>query len=84
MIKKTLGIGILVIGGIALIVTSETGRKIVPFNLPESISQTTLNVSAIILIIIGLLLLATGKGKSKKAEEVPVYEGNRIVAYRRV
>lgn len=38
---------------------------------------------AIALVALGVLVLAMNRNSSKQTAEVPIYQGNRIVGYRR-
>ena len=82
---RPLGYFLALLGIVALALSQETLRKPFSITLPESLSSSALMIAGAVLIVIGLFFLA-GKGNnsvSKKDSEVPIYEGNKIVGYRR-
>lgn len=84
---KPLGIILIVIGLLGLLLTLEATKTIVPVKLPESLPETTIRIISIVIAGLGLILLVK-KGDNhrggKQSAEVPIYEGNKIVGYRRV
>ena len=84
MIKKIIGGIAFVLGAIGIIASSDKTRKLLPVNLPEALTGNTLLIIGVVLIILGALLFFGTKKHNHKAQEIPVYEGSRIVAYRRV
>ena len=52
-----------------------------PISLPESLKPSYIMIAGIALVIIGLAL--SFKRKHKGGGEVPIYQGNKIVGYRR-
>ncbi|HLC53713.1 MAG TPA: hypothetical protein VJK03_04160 [Candidatus Nanoarchaeia archaeon] len=83
---KIIGYVLLILGVLSIILSFEQTKAFIPITLPEQATPTVLTIAGIILIVISLFLLIKGgkKGGGKSAHEVPVYEGNKIVAYRRV
>ncbi len=77
---------ILMLGAIGIILSFEYTKNIIPVTLPEQFTPTILTVIGGALILLGLFLLSKGGQKSnqKGRHEVPVYEGDKVVAYRRV
>jgi hypothetical protein len=86
MIKKIAGITSIILGGIALLGSSESTKKILPGSLPASIPPNTLFYAGCALLIIGAFLMfgSNKKRNSQEPKEVPIYEGDRIVGYRRI
>ena len=87
MVRKILGIILSIVGLIALALSRENLKKLIPITFPEMLSSTTLLIIGAILIVLGVLLLIKSeskRGRKEQPEEVPVLEGDRIVAYRRV
>lgn len=82
---KAIGYLLLIVGLLAALVTLEPVKKVINISLPESIPESSVLIGAGIVIVIGLLLAFGGKkGSGKGASEVPIYEGSKIVGYRRV
>lgn len=82
MNKKTIGY-ILSIAGIAgLALSNEKIRGLIKISLPEQLTPQYLMFLSVILILSGLFLSFKKKTKQKTVE-VPIYEGNNIVGYRR-
>ena len=80
---KKAGIIVAVVGVLVYLLTLESVKKIIPAGLiPASITDTYLIIGSAILIIFGIVLAFRGKS-SKKSQEVPIYQGNKIVGYRR-
>lgn len=52
--------------------------------LPSILSDWTIMIIAIILIVIGIIILRKGPNSSKQAAEVPIYHGKNIVGYRKL
>ncbi|MBS3089526.1 hypothetical protein J4461_01435 [Candidatus Pacearchaeota archaeon] len=73
------------IGILALIAPLAPVKKLIPFALPSQLTTGVLTIAGIVLIGLGIIFLRKEeKSSGKQHKEVPVYEGNRIVAYRRV
>lgn len=53
--------------------------------LPAVLKGMILTIVSVVLVVIGLFfLLTSGSGKGKQAkEEVPIYQGSKIVGYRK-
>lgn len=87
MVGKILGIILSIVGLIALALSRESIKKLIPLTLPETLSPIILLIIGAVLIISGILLLIKSGNKrngKEQPEEVPVLEGNKVVAYRRV
>lgn len=84
-IKKILGYSLSVIGIGLIAITFPEVTKVVTLPLPAGVSTNYILIGGIIITAVGLFLVM-GKnkpGKKQKATEVPIYEGNQVVGYRR-
>ena len=84
MVKKLIGY-ILAIAGLIAVAASaiEKIRAFLNPILPQQITNFYLTIGGIILVLIGIFfVLKAGKSKQKLVE-VPIYEGNMIVGYRK-
>lgn len=80
MVKKILGYILSAAGIIGLAASSIPQiRELIP--LPETITKTTLIIGSIVLVVFGVALLM--KKKQKQSTEVPIYQGKKIIGYRR-
>jgi len=82
---KKIGGYILGIVGLLVLATSvkpfnEFVVKFLPFI--EGISNLYLIIGGVVILLIAVFLLKGSRGQ-QKAEEVPIYEGKRVVGYRR-
>jgi len=89
MIKKIAGLTSIILGGVALLGSSESTKKILPNSLFDSLStsissNTLFYVGCALLIIGAFLLFANSKRSFHQSKEVPIYEGNQIIGFRRV
>lgn len=81
--KKVAGY-ILSIAGLASIGLSvESIKKLVPISLPERITPLILTTFGLLLILIGIIILLKKSKPINTSEEIPIYQGNKIVGYRR-
>lgn len=80
---KIIGYIIAILGLASLALTTSQIRKAIPFQLPPQITTTTLTIVGVVLIIIGILFSFKKSSSTSKAVEVPIYQGNQIVGYRR-
>jgi len=89
--RKFVGYGIAIVGVIILALNSFSDK------LPENLKnikvlealvyadKKIIMLVSLALVILGLALAFTKKGMGRKhGREVPIYEGNKIVGYRRV
>ena len=82
---KILGYIISIIGLIALALTVETVKKIVSLQLPPQLNNTILTIVGVVILLIGIFLVIKNPDNSAtKNVEVPIYQGNQIIGYRRV
>lgn len=85
MIKKVFGLIPILLGAVALLLSSEKTKKFLPVQLPSTLnSDIVFYVGCALLIVGALLLFGNNKSRKEQTQEVPVYEGKRIVAFRRV
>ena len=89
MIKKIAGLTSIILGGIALLGSSESTKKILSGSMFDSLltsipSNTLFYVGCALLIIGAFLLFVNSKRSSHRSKEVPIYEGDHIVGFRRV
>lgn len=64
-------------------------EAILPPTLPIWLTNTTLTIGSVVLVVIGLfLIMKSGPGKAKQSAEVPIYAGSgkkrTIVGYQRL
>ncbi|MBM3232823.1 hypothetical protein FJZ18_01505 [Candidatus Pacearchaeota archaeon] len=83
MVSKLLGYVIVALGIIGLASTSFPPIRNY-LSLSASMSSTVIMPLSLIVTIIGAVLVyLAGKGQ-KKGTEVPIYEGKKVVGYRRI
>jgi len=84
--NKIIGYILAAIGllGLAMSNLNQTVTKaIIPFTIPSFLSKYILLIS-LSLIVLGIVFLVGDGVKAKqKTREVPIYEGKKIVGYRR-
>ena len=84
MVKNIIGYIIAIIGIIAIATfLFEPVKSIIDPFLPKQITTTTLLITGVILLIIGIFLITRGSESKRKKVEVPIYEGTKIVGYRK-
>ena len=85
-IKSLVGY-VLSLGGLfGLAMTYEPLAKKIPVTLPATLSGTTLFIVSAVLLIIGIFVVMTSKGSSrrtKKGKELPIFQGKEVVGYRK-
>ena len=75
--KKLLGYILLLLGLLALAINF----GFLKITLPETIKPIYLLIAGIVLIILGFFLAFSRKKHT--SEEVPIYQGNKIIGYRK-
>ena len=83
---KIIGYLLSIIGIATVAYTLDAVKKAVPLAFLDSIPSTTLRIAGIALVGVGLIIILKGgnSGSSNtKDQELPIYEGNKIVGYRR-
>ena len=83
MVKKIIGYVLALIGILVLLLSFPNVRTTLKLTLPTALTDTTLLIASLVLVVIGVLFIGTGKKKEKTAE-VPIYEGKDLVGFRRV
>ncbi len=78
---KVIGL-ISLLAGVGLIVISKVDSLLSKFGF---ISQSTLTYAGMILFVLGLAILIANRSSlgTHATKEVPIYQGNKIVGYRR-
>ncbi len=72
------------IAGLILIALSYSFiRDAVGIALPETIGENYVLIVGVVLAIVGAYLGFKKSGGEEKAEEVPIYKGEKVVGYRR-
>jgi len=80
---KKIGLLLLVIGAVAAIAGFKPDLLAsLKISLPDSIKAVYLQVSGLIVALLGIII-ALGKKRAKQGAEVPIYQGNKIIGYRR-
>ena len=79
--KKVIGIILAALGLVGIAVTSVPQLKTYLSYLPASIQLKYVIVASLVLLIVGAFFLV-GK-TTKQQKEVPIYEGDKVVGYRR-
>ena len=83
MAAKIIGYIIAIIGVIVVAASLfEQVRSLLTF-LPEAATTTILLIVGAILLIIGIFIIIKGSKAKQKTEEVPIYEGEKVVGYRK-
>ncbi len=81
---KIIGYLLSIIGLAALALSINGVRKIISITLPGQLNNTFLTIAGIIFLIIGVFIAMKNPSSASKHAEVPIYQGNQIVGYRRV
>jgi hypothetical protein len=84
--NKLLGYGLSALGLLGLAMSnlnSSVTKAVIPFAIPSVLSKYILLLS-LSLIVLGIVFLVGDSGRGRqKTKEVPIYEGKKIVGYRR-
>lgn len=80
--KRIFGFIIAGIGILGIIYSFEIVQSLIKIPLPPEITNNILLIIGLIFVAIGVLL-AYKKKKSKSPNEVPIYQGQNVVGYRR-
>jgi ABC-type uncharacterized transport system permease subunit len=83
---KALGFILMIIGVIAIALSFSQVRSIISITLPAQFSDIYLIVAGIVLVLLGSFMLkGSGGGRARAAgQELPIYQGNKIIGYRKV
>ncbi|MBU3906902.1 MAG: hypothetical protein KKA64_01495 [Nanoarchaeota archaeon] len=79
---KVISYVFVILGLLAMAMTVEPIKKLIPFSLPQQITNLQLMSVGGILIFIGIIFMLKFPG-NKAGAEVPIYHKNKIVGYRR-
>lgn len=81
--RKILGYILAILGLVGIIITSlPQAKSLLPFPIPPELTDISITVISIVLIIIGASLVFK-KSQIAKQMEVPIFHGKKIVGYRR-
>lgn len=83
MVSKLIGYIVAVAGILGLASTSFPPIRD-SLSLPASISSTILMPLSLIVTIVGVVFVYLSSNRQKKGTEVPIYEGKKVVGYRRI
>lgn len=83
MTTKILGYVLALLGVLAVIFSTPRVPQSLNLSLPAALSSTSLLIVGIVLVLAGIFMLLKGK-KAKQSPEVPIYEGDKVVGYRRM
>jgi hypothetical protein len=78
--NKLLGYVLCLIGLVGLAISGNF-LTFLPIKIPAGIAKSTILIASGAVIIVGLLFVI--KSGPKKLKEVPIYQGNAVVGYRR-
>lgn len=84
MAAKILGYVLALLGVIAVVFSTPSVPQSLKLPLPAALSSTPLLVAGIILVLAGIFIILKSSRSSKQAPEVPIYEGEKVVGYRRM
>ena len=80
---KKIGLLLIIIGAVAAIAGFKPDLLAnLKITLPDSIKAVYLQVGGIIIALLGIII-AFGKRRAKQGMEVPIYQGSKIIGYRR-
>ncbi|MFH1801591.1 MAG: hypothetical protein ABH804_02030 [archaeon] len=82
---KILGYVFSLAGVFALAMTMDPVKKLVPFEIPSTITNTALLIVGGILVVLGIFMIKSRGLTNKHLQrgEVPIYHKGKIVGYRR-
>lgn len=80
--KKILGYILSALGIIFLLLTFDSIKKALSISLPPFLTTATLTVISLIILAVGVFILIKSKSSSAP-KEVPIYQGDKVVGYRR-
>ena len=81
MNKKFIGYLSVLIGLGGLFSNTKFGREIVP--IVKEVNQRSVLIGSVVFLIVGILFLLKKKELQKLSKELPIFEGKKIVGYRR-
>ncbi len=83
MVNKIIGYVLAALGILSILAASATVQKMLSFQLPGFLTQTTLTIIGLVLAVIGIFFLIR-VGSGREVKEVPIFEGKNVVGYRRL
>ena len=84
MATKTLGYVLALLGILAVLLSNPAAQRSLALSLPAALSSTALLITGIVLVLAGIFLILKTSRSSKQAPEVPIFEGEKVVGYRRM
>lgn len=81
--KKSVGYIIAIIGLFIFLISFAPVSKLLGFSLPAGITDTTVSIVSLILIIVGAFFIYKSK-TPQQPSEVPIYHGEKVVGFRRL
>lgn len=83
---KAVGFIIMALGLIAIAISFPAIRAKSPVSIPAQITDMYLIIGGVVLLLLGgFMLRGSGGGKATPAgKELPIYQGNKLVGYRKV
>ena len=79
-----LGYILAAVGLVCLALTSDAVRKAVSLTrLPVGVNGLTLTIIGVVFAIAGVFFIVKNPSQSNKVQDLPIYEGNNIVGFRR-
>ena len=82
--KKMLGYVLMLIGAFGIIISLEVTKKFIPASLQFASAGPAVLFAGAILLIMGAFMSFKSSGSKKQPQEVPIYQGEQIIGYRRV
>jgi hypothetical protein len=85
MANKNLTLGYILscAGLLSLALTAEPVRKAISINALNGISSVIFMIIGIVLAAAGVFLIIKNPSSSSKVQDLPIYEGDKIVGFRR-
>jgi hypothetical protein len=81
MNKRFIGYLSVLIGLVGLFSNTKFGGDIIP--IVKEVNKQSVIIGSVVFLIVGILFLLKKKQIQKLAEELPIYEGKKVVGYRR-
>lgn len=84
MVAKLIGYVISIIGLAGFALTYDAVAKAINLPFLAGIGKTPLTIASLIIVAIGIFFIVKAGGSGTQAKEVPIYEGKKIVGFRRM
>jgi hypothetical protein len=78
-----LGYILAILGVVCLALTSDSIRKAISLTLPSGVNALILMIIGLIFAAAGIFFVVKNPSSSSKVQDLPIYEGNNIVGFRR-